>query len=147
MLTFREMEMDDLEDVIRLEEESFSTPWSANSLFTFFIRSDTFFCAALEDGKLVGYAGLTLVPPEGDLVNIAVDEACRGRGIGRGLLDFLLSEGEKRGITDVFLEVRISNTHARRLYDAAGFKFLAVRKDYYTDPDEDALLMKREGGK
>ena len=144
MLTFREMTMEDLEEVLRIEEENFSTPWTANSFFSFFIRNDTYFACVFEGEELAGYAGLMLIAPEAELVNIAVKKSCQNKGIGRALLDHVLAEAADRGITDMFLEVRISNTTARKLYDKAGFTFLAIRKDYYEDPIEDALLMKRE---
>ena len=143
MITFREMKMEDLGDVMRIEEANFSTPWTANSFFTFFIRDDTWFGCAFEGEKLVGYAGLMLIPPEGELVNIAVDRDCQGRGIGTQMLEYLLAEAEKRGITDIFLEVRISNAPARKLYEAAGFTFQAIRKNYYEDPYEDAAVYGR----
>ena len=82
---------------------------------------------------------------EGDITNVVVDESCRGRGLGRGLVSRLLEEGKARGIRAFTLEVRVGNAGAIRLYEELGFRSEGVRKGFYDLPKEDALIMwKRE---
>ena len=101
----------------------------------------------LEEGKVVGYAGLNRVLDEGDVTNIVVAEEYRGRGLGTALTAALLEEGKKEGIQAFTLEVRFSNLPAVRIYEKLGFVQEGIRKRFYEKPVEDARIMwKREPG-
>ncbi|WP_327021576.1 ribosomal protein S18-alanine N-acetyltransferase [Agrococcus sp. Marseille-P2731] len=96
------------------------------------------------EGRALGYAGLRAVGVEGDIQTIAVAAEARGRGIGRALLAELLAEAERRGVRELFLEVRADNPTARALYASVGFAEIGVRARYYQPEDVDAVVMKRE---
>lgn len=91
---------------------------------------------------VAGYIGCLYAADEGDITNVSVDSARRREGIGKCLVQALLAESRKRGCRRIFLEVRQSNDAAIRLYQGCGFVRVGVRKNYYTKPQEDALLMR-----
>lgn len=142
MAEIREMQIDDLDQVMEIEEESFSVPWTLNGFFTFLIREDALFLSAVEDEKIVGYIGLIAAGPEADITNVAVKETYRGKGIGRQLVGEMIRLAKERGVEDIFLEVRVSNDPAIKLYSSFGFQNVGLRKDYYEEPREDAYIMK-----
>lgn len=88
-----------------------------------------------------GYVGLVMVPYESDITNITVSGACRRQGIATALLEELFCRCPEKGVTVIHLEVRESNAPARALYEKLGFLVDGRRKNYYTDPAEDAILM------
>ena len=98
-------------------------------------------CTLYEDGILVGYALYAIVAPEAELLNLAVLPTYRRRGLAAALLDFADGYLRRAEVTDVFLEVRKSNTAAKTLYLARGFCEVGVRRAYYRFPTEDAILM------
>jgi len=140
-MILREMTVDDLEQVMVLEEELFPVPWTCEGFFTFLIREDTLFLAVEEKGKILGYAGCLIVLDEADILNVGVDSGRQREGIGGFILQSLLRLLQMQGIHYVHLEVRESNGTARRLYERNGFKVDGLRKNYYTDPTENAVLM------
>lgn len=142
-MIIRQMEIDDLEQVMEIEEESFSVPWTETGFFTFLIRNDTLFLVAEEDGIIAGYAGIVMVPEDGDITNVAVRSSMRGKGIGRMIVQSMIEEAKKQGVTNIYLEVRKSNEPAIKLYESLGFVPISIRKDYYEEPKEDAVIMKR----
>jgi ribosomal-protein-alanine N-acetyltransferase len=93
---------------------------------------------------VVGYAVVWWVMDQGELANLAVAEGLRGRGIGSVLLDRVLADVRERGVETLFLEVRVSNDSAFRLYLSRGFIQVAVRKDYYRRPREDARILLKD---
>ena len=95
---------------------------------------------------IAGYGCIQLAADEGDLLSVAVRKELRGAGIGASLLDALLAEAAQKGARRIFLEVRESNVPAIRMYERAGFQQVGIRKNYYTDPVENALLMRWEQG-
>ena len=139
----REMTLDDLEQVMVIENENFSVPWTETGFFSFLLRQDTLFLVAEEDGRVVGYCGAVLVPDEGDVTNVAVAGSCQGRGIGRELVKELTARSAAAGVARLYLEVRRSNERALRLYRGLGFEQTGIRKNYYEEPVEDAVLMCR----
>lgn len=96
-----------------------------------------------EEPRVLGYAGLRSVGVEGDVQTIAVVAEARGRGIGRALLAELLAEAGRRGVRELFLEVRADNPVARTLYESVGFTEIGVRPRYYQPEDVDAVVMKQ----
>ena len=142
----RRMLETDLEAVARLERLYFSLPWSKKQLEESLESPGYLFLAAEEQGEVIGYAGLLKILDEGNITNIVVEEAYRGRGIGRRLTEALLAEGRQSGLHAFTLEVRVSNAAAIHVYESLGFVREGVRRHFYEHPEEDALIMwKREG--
>ena len=96
---------------------------------------------ALEDGVPIAYIIGRIIPPEGEIYRVAVKAEKRERGIGYRLLSYALKTERGRGLETTFLEVRSRNIAARRLYEAHGFKEVGIRKNYYKNPDDDAIIM------
>ena len=137
----RDALVSDLAKIAEIESRSFSTPWSENA-FASQLTADSVFKVLTADGKIVGYAVIdTQVLPESELFNIAVDPKYRGKGFSKLLMDAALAEVIQRGAETVLLEVRASNAAAIGLYEKYGFKQNGVRKGYYSQPKEDAVLM------
>ena len=130
-MTFREMMVDDLEQVTAIENKLFSDPWTDNTMF-FVIE---------EKEKILAYCSMQTVLDEGDILNVAVSPDRQREGIGYFLVDSMLKIAEVSGIHIVHLEVREGNGTARRLYERLGFKEDGLRRDYYTGPIENAVLM------
>ena len=143
-MNIREMQIDDLEAVMEIENECFSVPWTETGFFTFLIRNDTLFLAAEENGMILGYAGIVMVPEDGDITNVAVRPDCRKMGVGRAIVTELCARAKEQGVRHIFLEVRKSNAAAIALYSGLGFEPIGERKDYYEEPKEDAILMRLE---
>ena len=139
----RRMVSADLPEVERIEQENFSRPWTAEDYQGFLDREDADFLVAVVDGRIVGYIGEYGLPDEGDITNVSVDRRYRNRHIGTCLVSGLIQTAGARGIRKIFLEVRESNAPAIRLYENAGFRKTGVRRNYYTSPVEDAVLMMR----
>lgn len=137
----RPMEERDVEQVARLDRVCFSEPWS-ETLIRSGIGSklDTYFVCEDQSG-ILGYCVLRLLGDEGEIQRIAVCPQHRRLGIARKLMDSMVALARRRSIRAVALEVRESNEGARRLYDSYGFKQEAVRRGYYHNPSEDAIIM------
>lgn len=135
----------DLDGVMAIEEVSFPTPWSREMFLEDFPRdfSDTLVAAGTED-EVLGYAVCWTLAGESHLLNIAVHPARRGRGIGRALLSECIRRAARAGASLLFLEVRAGNEAAQRLYRSMGFVSRGIRKGYYTDTGEDAVILDRE---
>jgi len=139
----------DLDAIMLLETGIFaSDAWSAENMRDELSSTHTFYLVAerLSDSAIVGYAGL-LAPAgarDGDVQTIAVAESDRRGGLGRTLIQSLVAEARKRGILQVFLEVRADNGGAQHLYETLGFVAIAERKGYYQPDNVDAIVMKYE---
>ena len=141
MVKVREMTLDDLEQVMVIERENFSVPWTENGFFSFLLRQDTLFLVAEDGDHIAGYCGVVMVPDEGDITNVSVAKSRQGQGIGSQLVKELIgraAEADRAG-----RPVRRSNDKALRLYEQLGFVREGIRKDYYEEPVEDAVLMSR----
>ena len=135
----------DLDTVEAIERASYPTPWS-RSMFAAELRKPSALAlgAFLETGELVGYAFVSRYVDAWHVMNVAVDPALRRNGIATDLLQRLFeitAADQRRGYT---LEVRVSNLDAIRLYEQLGFEARGIRRGYYTDNREDALIMWRE---
>ena len=129
---------DDIPALAAIDAECFSEPWSESG-FADFLSGDSAVCAvAEEDGQVVGYAGMLVSFGDGDITNIAVTAGYRRRGIASGLIRGLKMTP---GVTRLFLEVRESNAGARALYEREGFVIDGRRRNFYSHPREDAVLM------
>ncbi|GAA1734084.1 ribosomal protein S18-alanine N-acetyltransferase [Microcella frigidaquae] len=145
----RDATLDDLDAIMALEERLFpGDAWSAPMMAAELAAPHTRYLVAEAEGAIVGYAGLSALPgsPQADIQTIGVAPACRRLGLGTALLTALLEEAERRGATEVLLEVRADNPGAQALYERHGFAAIAVRPRYYQPDDVDAIVMRREGG-
>lgn len=122
-----------------IEKACFHAPWSENMLREELGKG--LFLVAERDGQAVGYVGCQTVLDEGYITNVAVSPDCRRQGIGRALIAALVSRARAQDLAFVTLEARASNTPAIALYEGAGFGRVGVRKNFYTAPTEDAVLM------
>lgn len=138
------MQLDDLEQVMTIEEANFSVPWTETGFFTFLLREDTLFLVAEEGEKILGYCGVVTVQDEGDITNVAVEKNSQNQGIGKKLLEEMFQRTQKAGVCRLFLEVRAGNAAALHLYEKMGFVQMGIRKNYYEQPVEDGVVMKRE---
>jgi [ribosomal protein S18]-alanine N-acetyltransferase len=132
----------DLDDVLRIEQESFAVPWSRES-FLFELQANPYarnFVMRWE-GSIVAFACVWVVDDELKINNVAVGTGERRRGHGAALVHWLLEYGRSARCTEATLEVRPSNAAARVLYAAYGFREVGLRKGYYRDTHEDAILM------
>lgn len=122
-----------------IEKACFHAPWSESMLREELGKG--IFLVAERDGQVVGYVGCQTVLDEGYITNVAVSPDCRRQGIARALIAKLTDEARAAGLAFVTLEVRASNAPAIALYEGAGFGRVGVRKNFYTAPTEDAVLM------
>jgi ribosomal-protein-alanine N-acetyltransferase len=136
---------DDIPAVLEIEEKSFPTPWSHRA-FESEIRDNRYaeYFAARIANNLVGYAGMWVVLDEAHITNIAVHPEYRGRSIGDLLLSSLEQRARLLGAGYITLEVRPSNFIARAMYTKHGFQEVSLRKGYYSDTSEDALVMRKD---
>jgi ribosomal-protein-alanine N-acetyltransferase len=133
-----------LDDIMVVENLCFKIPWSKESIEEEILHNGmAVYLTAVAKGHAVGYAGMWKVFDEGHITNIAVHPEFRKDGVGSELLSGLIERGRKSGITALTLEVRKSNTAARALYTKFGFIDGGLRKAYYADNNEDAIIMWR----
>ena len=147
MLTIRRMKESDIPEVARLEKEIFPDPWSEGAISETFEQEQTLLLVAYEDRKLIGYLILYFVLEEGEIARIAVIPECRRQGVGARMLLELEDLCEDNGITKLLLDERESNETAISFYTSYGFVQDGVRRNFYSDPQEDGILMSREIGK
>lgn len=143
MIRYRKMTVDDVEAVHAIEVESFPTPWSLDS-FHYEMRVNpyaNYIVAEDETGAIVGYCGMWIVIDSAQITNVAVTKKARGQGIGEGLMREAMRVAKEQKAEMMSLEVRVSNTVAQNLYRKLGFQEGGIRKGYYTDNHEDALVM------
>ena len=130
--------------VAALEKQCFSDPWSENSVASELENPLSLWLIPEEDGAVCGYVGSQTVLDETDMMNIAVRPDCRRKGIAAALITELVSRLKARGSRVLRLEVRESNFSAIALYEALGFTQLGLRKNYYRNPKENALILGKE---
>lgn len=137
---------DDLDDILRIEAIAFTRPWTREMYLSELEHGDVsrFYIARDVVGEAVGFCSCWQVLDEIHINNLAVLPERRRAGIASSLLQRVLADGAARGAFRATLEVRRSNDAALKLYDRFGFSVAAVRRGYYTDPDEDALVLWRE---
>lgn len=131
----------DIANVVEVETKSFQIPWSKESFENELKNKLALYLVAKVDEKAVGYIGVWKIFDEGHITNVAVHPEFRGKGIGKALISELLSLCSKDGITSFTLEVRESNVVAQSLYKSFGFIEEGKRKAYYSDNNEDAIIM------
>lgn len=130
--------------IAEIEKLCFSDPWSEKSVASELVNPLSIWLVALEDGKVAGYIGSQSVLDGADMMNVAVHPDFRRRGIGEALVEGLASELQKTQVKFLMLEVRSSNDPAKALYEKLGFVQVGLRKNYYRNPREDAIIMRKE---
>ena len=148
-LVIERMKRGDLEEIDRLEKESFSDPWSKKAFEVQLNDGTSLMLVARsrqDRGQIVGYLCAYLILVELQLASVAVRPEFRGEGIGETLVREMIKQGVAAGAEEVWLDVRESNAAARRLYEKLGFREVYRRKHYYRRPKEDALVMFRPAG-
>jgi ribosomal-protein-alanine N-acetyltransferase len=142
-VTVRPMRSADLTAVMTIEKASFTVPWTLATFAGLLDRDGTRLWVAEVAREVIGYAAVWMVADQAELGDLAVSEPWRRRGVGRRLLETVLDAMAEAGIAEVFLEVRVSNQGARRLYARYGFDEVGRRRGYYSRPREDALVLRR----
>jgi [ribosomal protein S18]-alanine N-acetyltransferase len=141
-VTFRKMVASDIDRILVIERQSFTTPWT-RAAFEGELHDNHFaqYYVAESDGQIIGYCGMWVIIDEAHITNIAIAREYRGLKIGEALLRFMMVTAVMHGAERMTLEVRVSNTVAKNLYYKLGFEDSGIRKGYYTDNHEDALIM------
>ncbi len=140
MVKIVELEEKHVDEIVAIEEHSFSIPWSKTAFLGEILNQNAhYFVATIED-KVVGYGGFWYIVNEGHITNIAVHQDFRGQGIGSKILDAMIAQKEELWMIGLTLEVRVSNENAIKFYEKKGFVEEGRRKNYYEN-NEDALIM------
>lgn len=137
------MTLDDIDQVLLIEQEAFDTPWTRDAfehemtinLYSHYLVAET------EEKEIIGYCGMWVVMDESHITNVAVAERMRGNKIGEGLMREAIRVVTEQNVVLMTLEVRVSNDVAKNLYHKLNFQDGGIRKNYYTDTGEDALVM------
>lgn len=141
MLTIAEMTQEDIDGIIDVETECFATPWTKHSFEMELKNKAARYVVAKMDDVVVGYGGVWLIVDEGHVTNIAVRESYREKNIGSAILDKLIDICKGQDLSSMTLEVRVSNTAAKKLYTNFGFIEVGIRPNYYAENNEDAAIM------
>lgn len=140
---YRRMTVADIDGVLKIEEEAFSLPWTrdafvqemTNNLHAYYIVAEN------DQGQIVGFCGMWMIIDESHITNVAVAEQVKGQGIGEGLMREAIRVAREHEVVLMSLEVRVSNTIAQNLYRKLDFQNGGIRKGYYSDNQENALVM------
>ena len=143
-MTITEMKAAHVPQVAELERICFADPWSEKSVASELDNKWALWFVALEEDKVAGYIGSQTSIDETDVMNVAVHPDFRRRGIAETLVNALVTELKNRGSHALMLEVRASNAPAIALYEKLGFVQVGCRKNYYRNPKEDALILRKE---
>lgn len=129
-----------LPEVAEVEALSFADPWSEKAL-ALFTTNEAYGAVCLQNGQVMAYGGILWAPDEGQIINIATHPKARRCGMGAAILAHLIEVARARGCEQLSLEARVSNTPAVSLYERFGFVKMGVRRGFYANPREDALVM------
>jgi len=139
---FRYMRDEDIDQVLEVEHTSFTTPWSREAFYNEIHKNKFAVYIVLEDdNKIIGYCGTWVVIDEAHVTNVAILPGYRGKKLGEALMNKLMSVSREMGARTMTLEVRVTNHVAQSLYRKLGFQNGGIRKNYYSDNQEDALIM------
>ena len=142
-MKIRYMQAADVTAIAELEKTCFTDPWSEQSIASELTNPLSCWLVAIEDDQLVGYVGSQTVLDGSDMMNIAVDPTYRRRGIAEALIQELIAQLKVRKSICLLLEVRASNGSAIALYEKLGFEQVGRRRNYYRNPKEDALILRK----
>jgi [ribosomal protein S18]-alanine N-acetyltransferase len=139
---FRSMKEEDIDQILEVEHASFTTPWSREAFYNE-LHNNRFavYIVLEENNKILGYCGAWIVIDEAHVTNVAILPEYRGRKLGEALLQKMMSMAREMGAKSMTLEVRVTNHAAQSLYRKLGFQDGGIRKNYYSDNQEDGLVM------
>lgn len=141
-LTFRYLNKDDINEILEIEHESFTMPWTKDAFYNELTQNKfAVYIGLEEEGRIIGYCGVWIVIDEAHITNVALLPQYRGRKLGEALMRRVMEISAEMGAKTMTLEVRVSNDIAQSLYRKLGFQNGAIRKNYYTDNQENALVM------
>ncbi len=140
-MKIRFMEEKDADAAAQLEAQLFSRPWTKQDFINAMADKHNIYVVVEENGKVIAYSGLWGVVDEGQITNVAVSKEFQNRGIGYAVITEMLAIAREEGLKSFTLEVRESNQNAIKLYKKLGFMKEGIRKNYYENPTEDALIM------
>lgn len=139
-ISIQKMNESHIDEVYEISRNTFPYPWSKKELLKEVYKNTSLNLVLFLDNKLIGFIQTWFLESEADIINIAIDEKFRNHGLGKFLLSYLIKSFKEIGVKTIFLEVRVSNLAAEKLYKKIGFKVINVRDNYYLD-GEDAYLM------
>jgi [ribosomal protein S18]-alanine N-acetyltransferase len=140
-IVLHEMEIHDIPRVLEIERMSFSEPWSESAFLNEILKSYAFNRVAARGKSVIGYICVNYIIDEGHILNLAVHPDFRREGVATILMTGAIHELRGKGCDYLYLEVRVSNSAAKKFYERFGFGVAGIRKAYYTYPKEDALIM------
>ncbi|MDD4600336.1 Ribosomal-protein-alanine acetyltransferase [bioreactor metagenome] len=143
-ICIRPMQAEDIDAVLTIEHQSFSLPWSREAFQAEVCNNLACYLVMEMDGLMIGYGGMWIVLDEAHITNVAILPDYREQGLGKRLFASMIHQANSRGTIRMTLEVRVSNTAAQKLYKGFGFTVCGLRRGYYTDNQEDALIMWRQ---
>lgn len=141
-IEYRKMTIEDIPVIVEIEQEAFATPWT-QEIFEHEMAGNDYahYIVAVADDEVIGHFGMWVVLDECHITNVAVRKHMRGHGIGEALMRKAIELCKANEVRLMTLEVRVSNHTAQNLYRKLGFQDGGIRKNYYTDDHEDALVM------
>ena len=139
--SIRKMTINDIDAVLEVETDVFTTTWSKQAFIDEYNNSLTTYLLLCKEQQVIGYAGFWLVVDEAQVTNVAIKNFWQGLSLGRKLMQALIKEAQKQSAASISLEVRASNVIAQTLYFSLGFQQVGLRPAYYLDNQEHALLM------
>ena len=144
-VTFESMRLEHLDQVLEIEKVSYPTPWSRDAFKGEILQNGVaHYFVAVYNNAVIGYGGMWIVLDEAHITNVAVRPDLRGKNVGKALMLEIIRQAVLRGANSMTLEVRPSNAAARKLYQNLGFVERGLRKRYYADTNEDAIIMWKE---
>ncbi|WP_250277737.1 ribosomal protein S18-alanine N-acetyltransferase [[Clostridium] colinum] len=142
MIHILKMTTEHIKDVHKIEEDCFSIPWSEKSFYDDLTKNKmAIYIVAQKDNEIIGYGGMWHVINEGHITNVAVKKEHRGKGVGDKIINSLIDIAKEKEMIGITLEVRVSNKIAQSIYKKNGFVMEGIRKEYYDDNREDAIVM------
>lgn len=139
--TVRRMNEFDIDGVLAVEEKSFTTPWSRAGFVEEMKNEVAHYLVIISNGHIIGYAGMWLIVDEAHVTNVAIAPEYRGQKLGEKLMAALIAHAKERGALNMTLEVRATNVAAQKMYAKFGFVSRGIRRKYYVETQEDALIM------
>jgi len=142
MIEIQRMTQEDLKEILVLEDQLFSSPWKEEHfLYELEVNPFSSLYIMRDKNEIVGYGGLWLVFEQADLTSIGIKPSEQGKGYAKRLLRYLIHEAKEAECEYILLEVRVSNHRAQKLYEQFGFQQVGIKKNYYSDNNEDAISM------
>lgn len=141
-IELRSLEIEEIDELLEIERVSFPTPWSREAFLSELLQNTlAHYFGCWRGDKLIGYAGMWLIIDEAHITNVAVHPDFRNQKVGEMIMRYLIATALSKGAFKMTLEVRPSNFSAQALYKRLGFESVGRRKGYYTDTNEDAIIM------